>query len=204
MLTRIGHSEKVCFMRILLSVLILIFSLQSWTNADDIKDFEIEGISIGDSLLDHLSKENIDKLPAEYYPKSDEFYLVDGGFINSELYDGFQVGLKKNYYKVYGFTAGIFFENMKSCLIHKNKVENEISDLFNSLEKYSSKGKHDADPNGDSYMHQTQYSFTNGGVIVIECLDWSDEITNKYNWKDNFNISLISKEYEYFLRNEAY
>ena len=57
-------------------------------------------------------------------------------------------------------------------------MENEISEMFNSLKKYSSEGKHDADPNGDYFMYQTQYSFLKGGVIAIECLDWSDEITN--------------------------
>ena len=61
MLTHIGHSEKVLFMRIFLSVLILIFSFQSLTKADDIRDFEIEGISIGDSLLDHFSIARINK-----------------------------------------------------------------------------------------------------------------------------------------------
>ena len=190
-------------MRKFLIALVLIFSFQS-SKADNISDFEIEGISIGDSLLDHLSKDLIDKLPAEYYPKSDKFYVVDGSFQNSELYDGFQVGLKKNEYKVYGITAGIFFDNMKNCLTHKNKVENEISEMFSSLKKFSSEGKHDADPNGNSYMYQTQYSFSKGGVIAIECLDWSDEITTKYNWKDNFSISFYSKEYEYFVRYEAY
>ena len=49
-------------MRVFLAVLVLIFSLQSWTKADDIRDFEIEGISIGDSLLDHLSKNKIKKI----------------------------------------------------------------------------------------------------------------------------------------------
>ena len=191
-------------MRVFLLVLILITSLQSLTKADDISEYEIEGISIGDSLLDHLSKDYIDKLPTEYYPKSDKFYVVDGSFKNSELYDGFQVALKKSDYKVYGITGGIFFDNMKKCLTHKDKVENEISEMFNSLKKYSSKGKHDADPDGDTIMYQTQYSFSKGGVIAIECVDWSDKITDKYNWQDNFSISFYSKEYEYFVRYEAY
>ena len=39
-------------MKRLLLILILTFSFQSWTKADDISDFEIEGMSIGDSLLD--------------------------------------------------------------------------------------------------------------------------------------------------------
>ena len=54
-------------MRIFLSVLVLIFSLQSWTNADNITEFEIEGMSIGDNLLNHITKNNIEKLTENYY-----------------------------------------------------------------------------------------------------------------------------------------
>ena len=43
-------------MRIFITVLFLILSLQSWTKADDIRDFQIEGMSIGDSLLDYISE----------------------------------------------------------------------------------------------------------------------------------------------------
>ena len=51
-------------MKKLLVILILTLSLQSLTKADDIRDFEIEGMSIGDSLLNSYSQnqiiENID------------------------------------------------------------------------------------------------------------------------------------------------
>ena len=60
-MTRIRHSEKVLNMKIFLSVLILILNLQSWTKANDINDFAIHGISIGDSLLDYYSAEEIYK-----------------------------------------------------------------------------------------------------------------------------------------------
>ena len=43
-------------MRLLIAVLILILNLQSWTKADDIRDFEIEGMSIGDSALEFYDK----------------------------------------------------------------------------------------------------------------------------------------------------
>ena len=191
-------------MKRLLLILILTFNFQILTKADDIRDFEIEGMSIGDNLLDHFTKDYIDTLETEHYPKSNKFYVVDGNFKNSELYDGFQVALKKNNYTVYGITAGIFFDDMRNCLAHKNKVESEISNMFKSSKKFSSEGKHDADPNGNSYMHQTQYSLLKGGLIAIECLDWSDEITDKYNWQDNFSISFYSNEYEDFVRYEAY
>ena len=43
-------------MKRLLLILILTLSFQSWSKADDIRDFEIEGMSIGDSLLDHFDE----------------------------------------------------------------------------------------------------------------------------------------------------
>ena len=48
-------------MRIFLIVLILIFYLQSFSKADDIRDFEIDGLSIGDSILVNYNKNEINK-----------------------------------------------------------------------------------------------------------------------------------------------
>ena len=38
---------------------LILFSFSAPSFADDISDFEIEGISIGDSLLDYMSEEEI-------------------------------------------------------------------------------------------------------------------------------------------------
>ena len=38
---------------------LILFSFSAPSFADDISEYQIEGISIGDSLLDHLSKEEI-------------------------------------------------------------------------------------------------------------------------------------------------
>ena len=63
-------------MRIFIAVLVLIFSLQSWTKADDISDFEIEGMSVDDSLLYYFSKEKILKYKQKnQYPKSDKYII---------------------------------------------------------------------------------------------------------------------------------
>ena len=64
-------------MRVFIASLILIFSLQSWTKADDISEFEIEGISIGDSLLSHMSKKEIKKAnEKENYLDEEERTLI--------------------------------------------------------------------------------------------------------------------------------
>ena len=47
-------------MKRLLLILILTFSFQTLTKADDIRDFLIEGMSVGDSLLDFFSKNQIE------------------------------------------------------------------------------------------------------------------------------------------------
>ncbi|MBT6326734.1 MAG: hypothetical protein HOJ35_12245, partial [Bdellovibrionales bacterium] len=49
-------------MKRLLLILILTFSFQTLVNADDIRDFEIDGISVGDSLLNYYSKNEIKKM----------------------------------------------------------------------------------------------------------------------------------------------
>ena len=46
-------------MKKFLAILILIFTLQTPSQADDIRDFQIEGMSIGDSLLDYFSENQI-------------------------------------------------------------------------------------------------------------------------------------------------
>ena len=46
-------------MKRLLLILILTFSFQTLTKADDIRDFEIGGMSIGDSLLKFMSVDEI-------------------------------------------------------------------------------------------------------------------------------------------------
>ena len=51
MLTHIRHSERVFFMKRLLLILILTLTFQSWTIADEITEFEIEGMSVGESAL---------------------------------------------------------------------------------------------------------------------------------------------------------
>ena len=58
-------------MKRLLLILILTFSFQSLTKADDIRDFEIDGMSIGDSLLDYFSESEIKSNGMNYYRKKD-------------------------------------------------------------------------------------------------------------------------------------
>ena len=48
--------NKIKFTKILFITWLIIFNFQSLTKANDIKEFEIEGMSVGSSLLDYFSK----------------------------------------------------------------------------------------------------------------------------------------------------
>ena len=86
-------------MKILLTFFVLLFSTS--VLAEDISDFEIEGISVGDSLLDYMSEAEIKKFSmSHYYPGSDkqyltiEFYKGDTDIL--KIYDLMQITYKNN------------------------------------------------------------------------------------------------------------
>ena len=68
-------------MRLFISALILILTLQSWAKAENINDFEIEGISIGDTALKILNRNEIME---EFKIGKDEYSWTDQKF--TDLY----------------------------------------------------------------------------------------------------------------------
>ena len=122
-------------MKRLLLILILTFSLQSWTKADDIRDFEIEGISIGDSLLEFKTKKFISKRLEEsstFYYKNKK-YAVIGLSINSEIYDAVSATIKPKDkdYIIYAIEGRIKYNNNnQDCLDKKKQISKIILTSF--------------------------------------------------------------------------
>ena len=68
-------------MKKLFIIIFLFISFQSLTKADEVQDFQIEGISVGDSALDFLSVSKIEKIKANdpqngYLYKVKDFYAL--------------------------------------------------------------------------------------------------------------------------------
>ena len=63
-------------MKRLLLIFILTFSFHTLTKADDIRDFQIEGMSVGDSLLDYMSIEKIKDSKRNYFKDKRKYYVV--------------------------------------------------------------------------------------------------------------------------------
>ena len=63
-------------MKKFLAIIILNLCFIIPSQADDFKDFEIEGISVGDSLLNFYSEEKIKNSEPLHYPNSRKFYQI--------------------------------------------------------------------------------------------------------------------------------
>jgi len=90
-----------------LIILILIFNLSNFSFADDIRDFQIEGMSIGDSLLDYFSEDEIkNNIMKNYYKykSNKKFIAVEfNEFPFFKTYGNIQVHVKSDdkKYKIY-------------------------------------------------------------------------------------------------------
>ena len=180
-------------MRIFLSIIILIICLQYMAKADDIREFQIEGISIGDSLLNHFNSSEIkNNITDVYNYKKDETFVQtafgDWSDHSFDKYEAIQIEFKKNdlNYIVHAITGKIFynFNDIENCYNEQDKISNELETIFISLEKYPTQVlKHVADKSGRSTVRQTGFRFKNYDWIFVECYKWHKDMEYASNLK---------------------
>ena len=196
-------------MRVFITVLVLILSIQSWTKADDISEFEIEGVSIGDSLLDYFPKEVIlERMKTDYASKKfsrlDSFKEDDANFINYTIYNGMQFHFKTKDKKfiIYSLSAiNAYWNNVSECYITKKEVIEDLKNLFpNTSYRDEKRRPHDDDPSGKSLIEEFYFDFNNGEIATVSCFDWSEERGNL----DQLRIGLFNKEIFDWFVHEAY
>ena len=209
-----GHSEKVLIMKVFLTVLVLIFSFQSWTKADDIGEFEIEGISIGDSLLDHITEKDLKKeinlrTDKGCTYKSKDYCAITLGKSNLDLKNYYQIQFHyKNNDKKYIIKSisGINKMNFEKCNTQIHIIEEVLDDIFkNSTKKNKPKDKHSYDKTGNSFHAGIYYFLDDDSVAVLACTDWSDAIVKEKNaFYDHLRVTLNSSKFSYWLNYVAY
>ena len=186
-------------MKRLLLILILMFSFQSWAKADDIRDFEIEGISIGDSALDFFSKDQIESRNKTWYPSKEYFLIYFPKYNDSKEYDQVSLSLKNgdmNYeIKALGGTI-LYKENIEECYSKKDKIVKDLSAVFKDITDKKDVGtfKLSGDASGKSNATTVNFFFKNDSLISVQCKDWSKEM----EYWDRLKVTLVSKEYYEF------
>ena len=187
---------------------LVLFSFSTPSFGDDISKFQIEGMSIGDSLLDYFSKKQIINNKVDYSYKNNDFYAVKfDNLISSEIYDGGEVYLKTNdeNYIIYHIFGAISFDNknINDCYKKKDSIVAELSSLFKDVKKIDyGTYAHPTDKTGESKITSVHFEFKSGDEASVFCINWSKELDKIY--KDHLEVSIGSKEYSYWINNKAY
>lgn len=191
----------------LLLILILIFSYQTFSNADDIKEFEIEGMSIGDSLLTYYNKEQIQSgyQNASYY--RDKIFAVIFVKKDSNIYDRIQVTLKPDdrNHKIFALEGIIDFDKkIAECNKQKKIIIQDLEQVISDFIRVDDDRPYSADPSGNSFSYSSWFFLNSGGYFSVSCTTMGNEVRNKYGWTDELAVSVTTKELENFLRNDPY
>ncbi len=183
-------------MKVFLTVLILVLNLQSWTKADDITDFEIEGMSIGDSLLEYMEKkkiiEEINDDTISYYYKNDYVAISTWDIKkNFKIYDDVGVILKinDNKYEIYGLEGTLYMKeksDIQECYEKQNNITSDIKNSFNlniEPETYFIPKKQLKPHNISTKI--IDFELNSGGVIRTICFEIKPGV------KKNSNLNLL-------------
>lgn len=201
-------------MKVFLSILILIFSIQPFTKADDINDFKMEELSLGDSLLNFYNKKQIiEEMNSEYaffykdnkfvklsIGKTNEFYMRT----NLKIYDEIGVTIKpddKNFI-IYGLSGDILCQDdIQNCYTKQKEIISDLKVFFNKdiiIEKYED--KHWVDDTGKSIVNVTEILSKNKKLLIsVSVYDMNEDL----GYADQVSVEIASNEYEKFLRNIA-
>ena len=103
---------------------LVLFSFSAPSSAGNIQDFEIEGMTIGDSLLDYMSEEEIKENVGFVWP--DKKFTIIIYNKASEIYDMVAIDYKSNdYFKI--------IQSHVSRPLHKNRIYSLMSKMDTNI-----------------------------------------------------------------------
>ena len=182
-------------------VLVLTFSFQSCAKADDIRDFQIEGMSIGDSLLDFYTNNEIKSSSKEYYPKSKKYYDL-AVFKKKKNYGAmaFQILDKDKKYIIRSLQGRIIYEDINDCLRKKKLVIKDVLKSVSVIKRTDHEYEYPQYVNSKAIISELD---VDGGRIRVWCDDVSNEMKEK-GYAPGLAVSVSSHKFLVWLNLEAY
>ena len=205
-------------MKKLLGILVLGLLVSTNAYTDDIKDLEVESMSIGDSALDYFTESQLENGELDWFNYSYKEYstsLLSG----KGIYDWFKISYKSD-------DDNFIIEGLVGILVKKkydddkwNKeldtVALDISELFKNTKQgkkqlykviYNSREIFQKpDPSGKSIVTSISFDFQDEGKIILSCYNM-DKATNQIdspikdiNQFDTFRIDARSKTLTHYL-----
>jgi hypothetical protein len=182
--------------------LILIFNFQFLTNAEEVKNFEIEGMTVGESLLNYMKKSEIeDKINSNasyHYPNGS--YVVFGYYSDEmKIYDdvGVVIKLKDPNYKIYALEGTIYFQN-GTCNEKQKEISSDLkrvldSSKYNYTESFNQNFSYDN--TGASKVSYLDFNFNDKSAIRVICWVLSEEFKSTSNNIDRLVVAANSVKF---------
>ena len=204
-------------MKKLLGILVLGLLLSTSAYTDNIKDFRIEEISIGDSALNYFSETQLEDNELDWHNFSYKEYstsLLPG----KDIYDWLQISYKSDddNFTIEGLVGILVIKNYdnEKCNRKLNTVALNISELFkNTAQEKKKSYKLFADSSrtypfaGKSTVTSLSFNFMDGAKIILACYNMDKEanenksyLTSVLKQKDSFRIDVRSSAFENYLK----
>ena len=205
-------------MKKLLGIIVLSLLLSTSAYTDNIKDFQIEEISIGDSALNYFSETQLEDNELDWHNYSYKEYstsLLPG----KGIYDWFQISYKSDddNFTIEGLVGILVIKNYNNEVCNKklNTAALGLSKLFKNTKQGKKKLYkviynpreifQKPDPSGKSIVTSISFDFKDEGKIILSCYNM-DKATNQIdspikdiNQFDTFRIDVRSKALTHYL-----
>ena len=181
----------------------ILFSFQTSSWADDIRDFQIEGISIGDSLFNYMSGDEIINNDLKIYQNNSKFLVIDFNG-KKNIYDYIYLYVKRNdkKYIIYTIRAMNIVDNKNQCLKIKNEIVMDMKPLFKNADFLEGSQKHFVYKDSTQYI--SQFSFGDDARVSdharVECLILGKK--DKKNYGHSLEVIVQSAEFGQWLETQ--
>ncbi len=167
-----------------------------------VKDFKVEGISVGDSLLTYFSEEHILEFQRKVDIKGNPINIEDNIYIDSsfdnfqfETYQSLQAYYKVNDkdYTILTIGGAIFYgEDKQKCMNKLFEVRDILKEQYKTpkITENLNQVPYESDM-GDTLYNDISFIFENNEMIMISCNDFDNELLNV---QDYFDLQIYSAE----------
>ena len=195
-------------------LLTLLFSLLLLSSpsvfADDISDFQIEGMSIGDSLLDYMTEDEILEAMEEtkdiyHYLNEPNKYAEIYIWNDLSIYDLVTVHVKNSPSTVYLTNKneqyeiltirGLlkYTEDFDGCIQKRDEIEETLSEMFPNAEKWDTIFPKSDDPSGKSITDKVYFELEEG-TLQLACTNYEETFRIKNNIVNSLAVIVRTEE----------
>jgi len=192
-------------MKFILNIVSIILFFQiNISYADDISNFEIEGISVKSSLLDHFSIKEIKKSITKNNVDDDKYIRALFENKKFKVFNFVEVFFLKNdlNYIVHSIRGSNFINNIEDCYLKQNRISEDIEKLFDIYDKeIVGPEKHWFDKSNKSIVKNIVFWMEDDSLINTECISWSSEMKEDYNFGDTISVDIRTSQYNSWYNN---